>query len=141
MVGGAIVIGLLLILFVILALFSVAGALRAFAAEDTKRAYLAALERLTRDPHNPALREDVLTLGRKHARAARAYRVPSLFDEVALANHLDAACARAGSVPAPQPTGGGPVEEQLAALDRFRARQLITEEEYKGRRGKLLDEV
>jgi hypothetical protein len=115
-------------------------ALMAAGVQAAKKAYLDALERLKSDPHNPNLREEVLGLGRKYAAVAKASGGTNLFDEVALMNDINAACARAGSIPVAQPAAPS-VEERLVALEQLRAKQLVTEDEYRERRKKLLDEV
>jgi hypothetical protein len=125
-----------LVIVVILAIFL------NLSLDDAKKAYLAALERLKVDPHNPNLREEVLSLGRKYAAKARGAGNATLFDEVALMNDINAACARAGTVEASKVIGGRPpLEERLASLDQLRAKQLITEQEYTERRTKILDEL
>jgi hypothetical protein len=93
-------------IFVVATVVTVWIALQTVAPEVTKKAYLAALERLKRDPNNPNLRAEVLALGKKHARLAAMNRVPSVFDEIAIRNQIDAACAKAGSVPEARPSAG-----------------------------------
>src|SRR5437016_3412732 len=75
------------------------------AFEDAKKSYMACLEALKREPHNADRREATLTAGREYAR--RAGNKGIAFDEVALMNDINAACARASVVAepaAPKPT-------------------------------------
>jgi hypothetical protein len=66
-------------------------------AKRAKDAYLASLAKLKSDPHNPDLREATLALGRKYANLVRKRKGAGRFDEIALTNDINAACARAGS--------------------------------------------
>jgi hypothetical protein len=107
-----------------------------------RAAYLASLERLKVDPHNPGLREEVLSLGRQYATVSRGSPGSTIFDEVALMNDINAACARAGTMPAGKPGTDRPsVEARLLSLQQLREKQLITEQEYQERRTRLLDEL
>jgi hypothetical protein len=107
------------------------------ARSQAKQAYLESLERLKRDPQNPDLREQTLTLGR-----AYAHKAASGFDEVALMNDINAACARAVNKVAAEETAQKPsVEERLAKIDELRAKKLITEQEHQVRRKEILEEL
>ena len=86
------------------------------ARSEAKQAYLESLEKLKRDPENPDLREQTLALGRAYARKG----VPG-FDEVALMNDINAACARAAKqVVAPEVAKKPSVEERVAAQPAVR---------------------
>jgi hypothetical protein len=125
---------------VVIALLAAIGQI--MAQNRAKEAYLASLEKLKRDPHNPDLREDTLALGRKYANLARNRRGVALFDEVALMNDINAACARAGSKVKIEADHRRPsVEERLANLDGLWAKRLISEQEYRARREQILDEI
>jgi hypothetical protein len=105
------------------------------ARSEAKQAYLESLEKLKRDPQNPDLREQTLALGRAYALKG----VPG-FEEVALMNDINAACARAVKQVVAQ-EGKPSVEERLAKLDELRARSLITEQEHQSRRKEILEEL
>jgi hypothetical protein len=107
--------------------------------DQARKAYYAELEKLKNDPHNPNLREHVLALGRKYAAALRNTGRQTVFDEVALLNDVNAACARAGQRVIIE---AGPVnlsaEQRLKQLEELRAKNLITEGEYQSRRQEVL---
>jgi hypothetical protein len=86
---------------------------QALALAQAKKAYFAALERLKRDPHNPDLREEALARGRAYAGVSKglASAGVTVFDEVALMNDINAACARAGMPQAPAPQPAAPVAQ------------------------------
>lgn len=102
--------------------------------------YRSALERLKASPRDPALRTKALELGRLHASWGRHLQgAPgvSTFDEVALANDIEAACA-AAAAPA---TEFAPVEARLERLKALFERGLITEVEHRQRRQEILAEI
>jgi hypothetical protein len=106
------------------------------ARSQAKEDYLASLEKLKRDPQNPDLREQTLTLGRKYAKHG-VYG----FDELALMNDISAACARAASKVASAEEKKPSVEERLTKLDELRSRQMVSELEYQSRRQQILNEL
>lgn len=102
-----------------------------FATSGAK--YHNALERLKADPRNPSLREKALEFGRLHASWGRHLQgAPGVttFDEVALANDIQAACA-AAIASAPE---AATVESRLEKLASLFERGLITEIEHRERR-------
>jgi hypothetical protein len=130
--------GYFCVLFVVVALIGacVAG-YQLNARSEAKQAYLESLEKLKRDPQNPDLREQTLALGRAYALKG----VPG-FDEVALMNDINAACARTVNQVGAQEVAKKPsVEERLAKLDELRAKSLITEQEHQSRRKEILEEL
>jgi hypothetical protein len=125
------------VLFAVVAMIGVFVALFQYAARDeAKQAYLGSLEKLKHDPQNPDLREQTLALGRAYARKGVVG-----FDEVALMNDINAACARAATNVPAEGQSKPPVEERLAKLDELRSKQLVSEEEYQTRRKQILDEL
>ena len=74
-----------------------------------------------------------------------------MFDEIALMNDINAACAGAAQQPQyqqqqyqqqqqpPPPTVS--VEDRLAKLDQLKSKNLVSEQEYAARRQKILDEL
>ncbi len=109
---------------------------------QAKQAYIESLGKLKCDPHNPELREQTLALGRSYANNARKLKGVALFDEVALMNDINAACARAGSKVMIEVDKRKPsVEKRLAKLEDLRSKQIISEQEYQLRRQQILDEL
>jgi hypothetical protein len=108
-------------------------------SKKARAAYHASLEELKSDPHDPQLREQTLALGRAYAKTTRGGQFVAIFDEVALANDINPACARAGS--RVTVSRGPTVEERLTQLDALRAKGLISEPEYQSRRRQVLDEL
>lgn len=116
---------------------------QAVAREKARSAYRAALDDLKNDPANPHLREETLRLGRHYAYLLRNRRGRALFDEVALMNDINAACAavtvqRQVVAPPPPPAS---IEDRLTRLHDLKTRGLISEAEYDVRRREILHEV
>lgn len=76
-------------------------------------AYRNCLERLKADPNNPELRQEALQLGRAYSNLTRNKEGITVYDEVALKNDIDAACA--GSVNLHNRS----LEERLEKLQRL----------------------
>ena len=102
--------------------------------------YRQSLELLKQQPNNPELRQRALELGRYYSNLTRANRGVTVYDEVALANDINAACA-GGSHAARESTATRPIEERLDQLKTLFEKGVIGEQEYSERRGKLLDEI
>ena len=105
--------------------------------------YHQSLASLKAHPTNADLRQRTLALGRVYANQTWGKIGVTLFDEVALMNDMNAACA--GAVHLPQPAGANPtqppVEQRLVKLTDLRTKGLIDEEEYRSRKQKILAEV
>lgn len=102
--------------------------------------YRNALDRLKTNPRDPGLREKALEQGRLHASWGRHVQgAPgvTIFDEVALANDIQAACAAAVSGPADT----GSMEARLEKLASLLSRGLISEAEHRERRMQILAEI
>jgi hypothetical protein len=67
----------------------------------------------------------------------------TIYDEVALANDINAACAAAGhlALQASVTSTSQSIEDRIERLKSLFDKKVITEQEYKERRAKLLDEV
>lgn len=107
---------------------------------DSGRNYRAAIERLKTSPLDPGLREKALETGRLHASWGRHLQGTTgvtVFDEVALANDIQAACAGAGAAPAESTT----LEARLEKLGSLLSRGLISEAEHRERRQQILAEI
>jgi hypothetical protein len=134
---------LIVIIILVLALvIAIAGC--NFKAQ-VRKAYEDALLKLKKDPNNPDLRESALKLGRTYADLARGSDGRSIFDEVALMNDINAACARAtighNSVAKVEVTNafavsGGSVAQEIERLGQLLISGVITGEEFE--RGKTL---
>lgn len=60
-----------------------------------KRAYELALNELRSNPNSPDIRQTTLRLGREYSALTREHKNVTIFDEIALKNDIDAACAGA----------------------------------------------
>jgi hypothetical protein len=138
--------GILFVVFSVVALVGLVLIILSISYFQAKKAYYARLEELKNYPHSPNLREQAVRLGRKFARAAaflhsRGWPV-ILLNEAAIANDVNAACARAGSeVTIKSDDRRISVEHRLGKLEDLKARGIITEQEYKSRRQQILDEL
>jgi hypothetical protein len=111
--------------------------------EAAKNKYQNALDSLKNDPVNPDIKQKTLQSGRDFAEITRQFQGTNgvtLFDEVALMNDINAACAGA-TVSTSKVAVADTVEARLAKLFELKVKSLITEEEHKIRRQKILDEI
>ena len=130
--------------FVIAAL--VIGIVIASSAEKTKEkarlAYVEALEKLKANPTNSDLRQSTLALGRSYANMMRDNKGHTTFDEVALMNDINAACANALAPLSPvRSAPPSSVEERLLKLQSLRESGLISEEDYQARKREILEQI
>lgn len=112
---------------------------RAAARAKAQRRYQEGLAQLRIDPTNAELRMDVLERGRHLSRLCRQGGKETIFDEAALANDLNAACAGASRVAAP--SAGPSVEHRLKQLSNMLQNGAITQEEYARQRGTILSSL
>ena len=110
------------------------------AKDKARKAYQDALRRLKADPANPDLRQQTLNLGRVYSNLTRNMRGVSLFDEVALMNDINAACAAAATPRLAIPASAS-VESRLESLAALKSKGLIDEREYAERRREILNDV
>jgi hypothetical protein len=124
---------------VIPALIIVGGLIAASNAEQVKKKafeeYQKGLSRLRENPTNPEIRQEALRLGRVYSHLMRDAKGTTTFDEVAVKNDIDAACA--GSVHVQNRS----IEGRLAKLEQMRADGLIDGQEYQRRRQAIIDEI
>lgn len=99
------------------------------------KAYQESLERLKGDPNNPELRQLALQLGRVYSNLTRDKKGVTVYDEVALKNDIDAACAGVVSVQ------NRSIEDRLAKLQQLHAAGHISDDEYHRRRQSILEDV
>ena len=120
------------------------GMAQAKAMEAAKQAYLEALSALKLDPHDADHKQRTLALGRTYSNLTSDKKGNTLFDEVALMNDINAACAAAGSSLKPQLPTSTPektIEERLSTLSQLKNRGLIEHSEYEKRRAEILESV
>lgn len=103
-------------------------------------AYQRHLSELRANPSSPDLKTRTLAAGRAYAAVTREGKGATVFDEVALANDIQAACAAATS-PAAQATSTLSIEERLHRIEGLHKRGLITDDEYQAKRRELLAEL
>lgn len=111
--------------------------------KSAEQSYRAKLQSLRCDPNNPDLREKTLELGRAYSNMMRNNKGHTIFDEMALMNDINAACARAtvgqysvGNVAVTNPIHlrGKSVAQEIEKLGQLFMQGAITAEEYE--RGK-----
>ena len=111
-----------------------------------KKSYEESLSELTLAPTNPELKQRTLALGRTYSNLTRDQKGQTIFDEVALMNDINAACAAATS---PSSRGahvelqsGQPsTEARLRNLADLRDKALIDLAEYEKRRNEILSQI
>jgi hypothetical protein len=109
---------------------------------DAQKNYRDLLELLKQHPTDPNVRERALAWGRHYSNLTRQGQGVAIFDEVALANDINAACAGAAQRPttAPSPREAS-TEDRLSRLQDLFTKGIITEDEYQTRRARFLDEI
>lgn len=130
---------LVLLFFSLLAVGVAIAVLKRRARERAQAAYMAALDRLRRKPSNVAMRTEALDLGRRFAALCRDQGCPTIFDEVALLNDMNAACGGTAVAPDAQPRKSP--EERLRSLQRLLSSGLIDEADFAARKREILNEV
>jgi hypothetical protein len=109
------------------------------AAEE---AYQESLRQLKKDPRNADLRQQTLGLGRHYSSFLRSGTGHALFDEVALMNDINAACAGSTTQDLkPEMPHADTVELRLEMLMSLKNRKLIDEAEYAQRRREILSSI
>jgi hypothetical protein len=133
------------ILFVILFFILVGMLTHQNDVDKAKRDYDESLRKLKQSPNNPDLRQQSLQLGRQYSDLARDSHGRTIFDEVALMNDINAACAGAtvglsavGRVEVTNTTGVGStsVAAEIDKLGQLFIKGVITADEFE--RGKAL---
>lgn len=113
---------------------------------SAKNDYFRSIKALKSDPTNADLRQTTLSLGRKYSEVTRQIqngnKSVTIYDEMALMNDINAACAAAYSqVPMQTKPYVEPIEERLNKLNKLKDSNLIDDQEYQERRRKILDEI
>lgn len=108
--------------------------------EEARRDYQDSLAKLKTNPANADLRQKTLALGRIYSNLMRDQKGNTLFDEVALMNDINAACAATLQVVSPQRSSDG-LEDRLRTLQGLKDKGLIDEAEYSKRKEELLAHI
>jgi hypothetical protein len=121
---------------------------RAQALEQTKQAqaqakdaYQNSLVELKANPTSADLRQKTLERGRAYSNLTRNKGGVTIFDEVALMNDIEAACAGAAISENRAGAQKQTIEGRLEKLADLKVKGLIDEQEYAARKQKILDEV
>lgn len=135
-----------LIAFAILFAYAIywGGKQRKQALEEARQSYLQSLSELKRLPTDADLKQRTLALGRAYSNLTREKKGNTVFDEVALMNDINAACAGAtagwkGDVVTP--TAAESAEARLRTLLALKDKGLIQHAEYEKRRAEILASV
>lgn len=132
---------LIVVLVVGVAIYS--GIQKANAIEAAKKAYLQSLSELKASPTNADLKQRTLALGRAYSNLTRDKKGNTLFDEVALMNDINAACAAATAHTSgiSAPTVATAAEDRLRVLTDLKTKGLIDEAEFAKRRSEILSSI
>lgn len=117
------------------------GVMRDRAIQKARLAYLKSLAALKSRPTDADLKQHTLALGRAYSNLTRDKKGNTLFDEVALMNDINAACAAATGHGSGASTGISTVEERLRVLNDLRAKGLIDDAEFAQRRSEILSSI
>ncbi|HEX4955271.1 MAG TPA: SHOCT domain-containing protein [Thermoanaerobaculia bacterium] len=109
---------------------------------QAKKAYEWRLAKLREKPTDPMVRQEALDAGRAYASWSRhaSGGLTTVYDEVALANDIEAACA-AAQAPSAQDVSALSIEHRLERLKSLHAKNLISDEEYLAKRSEILAEL
>ncbi|PLY59564.1 hypothetical protein HBH1_02074 [Herbaspirillum sp. BH-1] len=134
------VFGIIVVLVIVSAVW---GAIKKQRELDAaKQAYHQSLEQLKQKPADPELRQSTLAKGRHYSNLTRDKKGVTMFDEVALMNDINAACAGASAFQTRESASQGPsIEDRLKRLSGLHSSGAITDEEYSCRRATILSEV
>ena len=136
-------------LIVIVAIISIAiysGIQQGKALEAAKQSYLQSIAELKKAPTNADLKQRTLALGRAYSNLTRDKKGNTVFDEVALMNDINAACAAAATnwrpeAPASSSSSGESIEARLRTLTALKEKGLIESNEYEKRRAEILGSI
>lgn len=133
--------GIILFIVAIIVVVVKAGNEQTKQLNAARDAYFNALRRLKANPTNPDLRQHTLQLGRAYSNLTRNKSGVTIFDEFALSNDINAACAGAATLVGNKPNQPQTIESRLQKLAELKNKGLIDEEEYAIRRREILGEV
>lgn len=134
--------------FWIIAVLFVIGAvifavLRDNATKAALGAYRQSLAALKARPTDADLKQRTLALGREYSNLTRDNKGNTVFDEMALMNDINAACAAATGQTSgtPATAGGASPEDRLRTLSDLKAKGLIDDTEFAQRRSEILGSI
>jgi hypothetical protein len=129
-------------------LFIIWAAIKGASEQEKKKKeahaqYIASLNALKAKPTDADLKQRTLALGRSYSNLTRNKKGQTVFDEVALMNDINAACAAAsdGSFANRTPSGQSTVEGRLEKLASLHSRGLIDDADFAARKKAILDEL
>ncbi len=112
---------------------------------EAKSAYMKGLSDLKARPNNADLKEQVLRLGREYSGYTRKFQGSggvTIYDEVAIMNDINAACANSVSYQNEfNQEVESSIKQRLKNLTELKAKNLINEQEFNERREKILNEI
>jgi Flp pilus assembly protein TadB len=108
--------------------------------EEARSNYQRSLSDLKRNPANADLRQRTLELGRTYSNLMRDQKGNTVFDEVALMNDINAACAATLHVVSAPPSSND-LEERLRVLQGLKDKGLIDDAEYAKRKADILAQI
>jgi hypothetical protein len=129
-----------LTVFVLVVIGLVGGIAAGEKMRAAKTAYQNSLQALKGDPTNADLRQTTLELGRSYSQLTRKNNRVALFDEMALANDINAAAGSSTVTTSSRPTPV-PAMDRLQELARLKESGLISEAEYAAKRGAILGDL
>jgi hypothetical protein len=113
--------------------------------QNAKENYYQSLKILKSNPTNADLKQKTLMLGRRYSELTRqaqsGNKSITIYDEMALMNDINAACAAAMNFSIHQNTRTESVEERLAKLNSLKEKGLIDEQEFQTQRQNILKEI
>jgi hypothetical protein len=124
-----------------LAIYAYVERQKRLALERARDEYRRSITRLKQEPTNADRKQEALALGRVYSNMTRERKGVTLFDEIALLNDINAACAAASvsqHVAAIPPQS---VEERLRVLVQLRDGAMIDETEYDKQRRQILESI
>lgn len=115
------------------------GIQKAKELEAAKQACLQSIAELKQAPTNANLKQRTLALGRVYSNLTRDKKGNTVFDEVALMNDINAACAAASAGGSSLPRES--IESRLQTLMTLKAKGLVDAAEYDRRRAEILASI
>jgi Short C-terminal domain len=110
--------------------------------EAARLRYLESLNQLKKSPTNADLKQQTLALGRAYSSLTRDKKGNTLFDEVALMNDINAACAAASLTQSHKNhVPDTNVEERLKKLKTLHSEGLISDEDFAQRKQEILNSI
>jgi hypothetical protein len=134
--GWVILIGVIVVIWVGVASANTAQKLK----EEARINYRSSLGELKKSPANADLRQRALELGRIYSNLMRDKKGNTVFDEVALMNDINAACAATQQVVSAQ-LPSGDIEERLRRLQELKDKGLIDNADHAKRKAELIAQI